>query len=552
LTPGMVLNERYRIIAVLGEGGMARVFRAEDTRLGRVVALKTLHPRFAAQPEFVHRFEQEAQFAAGLTHPNIVAIYDRGRAGVIHYIVMEYVAGGSLKALIAREAPLPLERALPLIAQLGAALDAAHARGVIHRDIKPENVLLTPTGEIKVSDFGIARALTDPKQTATGMVLGSVSYVAPEQARGLPTSAASDLYSSGVVIYELLTGRLPFVSDTALGIAMQHVTQEPAPPSTHAPALPAAVDSAVLRSLSKNPAGRFPSGAAMTRAFAAADAAGHAASTRHRATATTVVASQGGNGGMAPTTGRVKPTGNAAGRTFGRSLILRPGLWLLLLLLSGGVVLAATHDWGSRFAGLPVSTPRVGTPTAARSFPTTAVVPTRQIQAGTVAGSPTRSAAPPPPAATATVIVQPSSTIPVSPTAGTGDTAEGLPVTGATATLRVTQSGTVANVYITFDGVPAGTAVGARWIFPDGSASDWAAGRAYGTNPSYYAYQEVGPPGRYQVAALVNGAIVAVQDFAVKEQPAASLVGNQSNSGQDNNGTIHGKGHAKRHGRGHG
>ncbi len=551
MTPGMVLNERYRILAVLGEGGMARVFRAEDTRLGRVVALKTLHPRLVAQPEFVHRFEQEAQLAAGLTHPNIVAIYDRGRAGVIHYIVMEYVAGGSLKALIAREAPLALERVLPLIAQLGAALDAAHARGVIHRDIKPENILLTPTGEVKVSDFGIARALTDPKQTATGMMLGSVSYVAPEQARGLPTSAASDLYSSGVVMYEMLTGLLPFVSDTALGIAMQHVTLEPAPPSAHIPSLPPAVDGVVLRSLSKNPAGRFPSGAAMARAFAAADTAGHTATTRHRATALTLVSYQGEQAGLMSPMRPFADTLRNAGRTFRRALILRPALWLALLLLSGGVVLAAAHEWRPQSGGMALNAMPAATSTAGPTVANPVGASTRQAQA-TVSAAPTQPVETPSPAAAATAAIQPSATAPAIPTAtGAGASTDGSQATAATVTMRVTTAGTVANVYMTLEHVPAGGAVGARWIFPNGETSDWQAGVAYSTNPTYHAYVLVGPAGRYQVAALVNGKVVGIQNFTVADDTTSPTSGNQGNN-EPGNAVFQANGHAKRHGTGHG
>jgi len=237
---GTVLGGRYHLLDVIGDGGMARVFRAEDARLGRVVAVKILHRHYLAQPEFVRRFEQEARLAAGLSHPNIVAIYDVDRQGDTYYIVMECVEGGSLKGLIARDAPLPLSLAAAIMRQLGQALDAAHARGVVHRDIKPENILLTPSHDVKVGDFGIARALTSPAQTATGMVMGSVSYFSPEQAQGKPATAESDLYSSGIVLYEMLTGRLPFAAGNPVATAMQHITQEPAPPRAIVPALPPA------------------------------------------------------------------------------------------------------------------------------------------------------------------------------------------------------------------------------------------------------------------------------------------------------------------------
>src|SRR4051812_17961355 len=267
---GLILGGRYRLLDVLGDGGMARVFRAQDERLHRIVAVKILHQQYLGQPEFVRRFEQEAQLAAGLAHPTIVAIYDLGRDDDTYYSVMEYVAGSSLKEVIAREGWLPLDRAIPLMRQLGHALDFAHGHGVIHRDIKPENILLTPADQVKVSDFGIARALTSPGQTATGIVLGSVSYFSPEQAQGQPATAESDLYSSGIVLYEMLTGRVPFAAANPLAMAMQHITQQPTPPRVLVPTLPAAVDGVVLKALHKDPRGRFHSGAALADALAAA------------------------------------------------------------------------------------------------------------------------------------------------------------------------------------------------------------------------------------------------------------------------------------------
>jgi len=270
---GMILGGRYRLLEILGDGGTARVFRAQDERLGRVVAVKVLHQQYLGQPDFVRRFQQEAQLAAGLTHPNIVSIYDVDRDDDTYYIVMEYVEGGSLKRLIVREAPLPLSTVIPLMRELGQALDVAHGRGIIHRDIKPENILLTPDHAVKVSDFGIARALTTAGQTATGMVLGSVSYFSPEQAQGQPATAESDLYSSGIVLYEMLTGRLPFTAGNPLATAMQHITQEPAPPRAVVPSLPPAVDTVVLKAIDKNPVRRYHSGVALAAALAALAAA---------------------------------------------------------------------------------------------------------------------------------------------------------------------------------------------------------------------------------------------------------------------------------------
>src|SRR5919202_4849466 len=238
---GSILGGRYRLLDVLGDGGMARVFRAQDERLQRIVAVKILHQQYLGQPAFVRRFEQEAQLAASLAHPTIVAIYDLSRDDETYYIVMEYVAGSSLKEVIARESRLPLDRAIIITRQLG-----------------------------QVIDFAIARALTSPGQTATGIVLGSVSYFSPEQAQGQPATAESDIYSSGVVLYEMLTGRVPFAADNPLATAMQHITQQPLPPRALVPTLPAAVDGVVLKALHKDPRGRFHSGAALADALAAA------------------------------------------------------------------------------------------------------------------------------------------------------------------------------------------------------------------------------------------------------------------------------------------
>ncbi len=265
------MGGRYRIVDVLGDGGMARVYKAVDERLGRVVAVKVLHDYYNGQSTFVGRFEQEAKLAAGLNHPNIMAVYDTGHDdGGDHYIIVEYVEGETLKRLIEREAPLALPAAVAILRQICLALDYAHARGVVHRDVKPENIFLTPDHTVKVGDFGIARALDASTLTPAGMVLGSVSYFAPEQAMGQRSTAQSDLYATGVALYELLTGRLPFVAENALGVAMMHLNEEPAPPSRYNPALPPAVDAVVLAALAKDPARRYRNGAAFVDALARA------------------------------------------------------------------------------------------------------------------------------------------------------------------------------------------------------------------------------------------------------------------------------------------
>ena len=262
-----VLNGRYRLGEVLGEGGMAVVYRAQDVLLNRPVAVKILRAQYAADESFLRRFEREAQAAAGFSHANIVNVYDVGTDGDQHYIVMEYIRGPSLKELIRRQGPFSVDGAIFIIGQVTSALDYAHQRGLIHRDIKPQNILVDRDGNAKVVDFGIAKGMRDVNLTEAGTGMGTVHYVSPEQAQGDPAGPASDLYSTGVVLFEMLTKRMPFEADTPVGVAMQHVNTPPPPPSTFNPKIPPEVDAIVLRSLAKDPAGRYPSGLALSTAL---------------------------------------------------------------------------------------------------------------------------------------------------------------------------------------------------------------------------------------------------------------------------------------------
>ena len=209
LTEGELLDGRYRVKNRLGSGGMADVFCAEDLQLGRKVALKLLHPRFAEDEEFVERFRREASSAAGLQHQHVVSVYDRGEVDGTSYIAMEYVDGRTLKAIVQEEGPLAPARAVDLVVQVLRAVRFAHKRGVIHRDLKPHNVMVDADDRAKVTDFGIAKAGASD-MTQTGSIMGTAQYLSPEQAQGLPVSAASDLYSVGVMLFELLTARVPF------------------------------------------------------------------------------------------------------------------------------------------------------------------------------------------------------------------------------------------------------------------------------------------------------------------------------------------------------
>ncbi|MGI6131334.1 MAG: Stk1 family PASTA domain-containing Ser/Thr kinase [Bacillota bacterium] len=267
---GELLGGRYSILDTIGEGGMATVYRATDAFLQRTVAIKVLRPQYASDAEFRERFRREAQSAAALSHPNIVNVYDVGREGGSNYIVMECVDGRTLNDIIVSEGRLSADRTADYGTQILDALDHAHANGVIHRDIKPHNILITRDGRVKVTDFGIARAVSASALTETGRVIGTVNYTSPEQARGAPATAESDIYSLGVVMYEMLTGKLPFAGDTPVAVALKHVQEEPAPISLLNPAVPPEFERVVMRALAKNPEDRWRTARSFKHAIARA------------------------------------------------------------------------------------------------------------------------------------------------------------------------------------------------------------------------------------------------------------------------------------------
>ncbi len=292
--PGLVLSQRYRLRSRIAVGGMGEVWSADDVRLARLVALKILRPELTGDPEFVDRFRTEARITASLNHPGIAAVYDYGEItggrdqlvgpylGGTAYLVMELIAGESLSAVLARAGRLSPGRTLDVLDQTGRALQAAHSRALVHRDIKPGNLLITPVGQLKVTDFGIAKVAHQVPVTRTGMVMGTAQYISPEQASGREAVPASDVYSLGVVAYECLAGTLPFPNENAVAMALAHVREAPRPLPADVPPVVAAL---VMRMLAKDPAARFPDGGSLSREVARlrAPAAGRSVNDRSSA-----------------------------------------------------------------------------------------------------------------------------------------------------------------------------------------------------------------------------------------------------------------------------
>src|SRR5688572_2319000 len=266
---GRLISGRYRLIAPLGEGGMATIWRAVDEQLDREVAVKLLRPQFSSDAGFSARFKQEARSAGGLSHPNIVGVYDYGTDGADgeQYIVMELIEGRDLSTILRDRGALSMDDAVRIAIGVASALEVAHRKGIVHRDVKPGNILITDGGDVKVTDFGIARAVAEASMTVTGTTLGSVHYFSPEQARGDEVTGASDVYALGIVLFEMLTGRRPFEGDSAAAVALKRLNEDPARPSDLGHAVPAGLEAILMRALSREPADRFPDAGAFAEAL---------------------------------------------------------------------------------------------------------------------------------------------------------------------------------------------------------------------------------------------------------------------------------------------
>lgn len=389
-TGSRVIAGRYHLLERLGDGSTATTYLAEDELLSRCVAVKLFRSEYLVDPRDRARFEREARAAAAVSHPNVVQVFDVGQEGDTRYLVMEWVDGTDLKRLIRERAPLPADEAVRVVLDLLRGLAAIHRAGIIHRDVKPQNVLIDRSGRAKLADFGIARTVRDTGLTETGSVIGTAAYMAPEQATGRAVSPATDLYAAGVILYELLTGRLPFAGENPLEVLYQHVHEPPIPPRRHNPAISPALEAVVLRALAKSPEERFRSAEAMAAALEAA-----------------VVSPQKVPPGIAlvpPLSRRgqghalARPAQRAAGRSGWQPVLMAGGVTVLALILVLVLTLASSGG------GDPGVTPTPGPASTA----------TAQVLAPAPTPTPTAT---PEPTATPTPSPTPSPTATPQPTA---------------------------------------------------------------------------------------------------------------------------------------
>ncbi|RVW07758.1 serine/threonine protein kinase [Prescottella agglutinans] len=455
LTNGSVIGGRYRLQRLIATGGMGQVWEATDSRLDRRVAVKVLKAEFSSDPEFLERFRIEARTTAQLNHPGIAGVYDYGEtrdeAGAnLAYLVMELVSGEPLNAVLARVGRLSIPHALDMLEQTGRALQAAHSAGVVHRDVKPGNILITPTGQVKITDFGIAKAVDASPVTRTGMVMGTAQYIAPEQALGQEATAASDVYSLGVVGYEALSGRRPFGGGGTLTVAMKHVQEPPEPMPAD---LPAPIRELIDITLTKDPAGRYENGGEFADAVAAVRA-GHRPPPPGRVpTAATLVVPPvvaAAPTAMMPTqqrnyagdTGQVAaPQGDGdsgSGWTSGQKALAWAGGGLLALaaIVTFGMLL---FGGGDDRPSAPAATSTTRTP-ATTTTRTTTTTPPRTTTTTTQPETTTTTTTPPPTTTTTTTTPPPTTTTTTTPPRTTTTTTE--PETTTTTTTATTTTAT--------------------------------------------------------------------------------------------------------------
>ncbi len=385
MTEPRLVGNRYELGALLGYGGMAEVHLGRDIRLGRQVAVKVLRVDLARDPSFQTRFRREAQSAGGLNHPAIVAVYDTGEdqtpEGNVPYIVMEYVDGRTLRDVLSSEGRLEPNRAMEIVGEVCAALDFSHRHGIVHRDIKPANVMITKTGAVKVMDFGIARALADDQATVTqtAAVIGTAQYLSPEQARGEPVDARSDVYSTGCLLYELVTGHPPFQGDSPVAVAYQHVRESATVPSAVNPAVPRSLDSIVMKALAKNPLNRYQSAADMRADLqrAIADRPVVAEPVLNDDERTQLISRSGGTG---PDSGVVRLSEGYDDRESSRrTALIWVAIVVALLLVIGGTAYALVSSGGKDKAA-KVTMVTVPTLVGVKSTQVAALVTTSQLQ----------------------------------------------------------------------------------------------------------------------------------------------------------------------------
>lgn len=355
-----VLGKRYELLGLVGNGGMADVYKAHDKLLDRMVAVKILHPQYAKDDKFIRRFQQEAQAAARMSHPGIVNIYDVGHEDDFHYIVMEYVSGDTLKNKLEAEGRLPVSEALRIAKQIAEALEHAHKNGLVHCDIKPHNILMMADGRIKVADFGIARAVSSATSTYAGNVIGSVHYFSPEQAKGAAVTPKSDVYSLGVVLYEMLTGQLPFTGETTVGVALKQLQEEAPPIRQFVPTIPPYVEALVAEMMSKDPLKR-PDSAAVVHQIMQDEAMLLGNGPRHlpQDPFATQLLPRVQEGTAPATQGTQTPTSVPSQATKKGLLRSKPFVLVLFLILLAGFFTGAFLSYGKFWSGSAVTVPDV-------------------------------------------------------------------------------------------------------------------------------------------------------------------------------------------------